>query len=202
VRGFLIIVLTLAQAAIGKQPSPVNFTQGGSQASIEIHSYMDYLCPLCSQQNAVLHTLVNDYPEQVRWHFHLWPNDNNASQSLAKLAYCNGLINGNPAFWTLSDKLLSLPKATLRSAGLSQRLILSQRLAEPVKLQACVVDNNTKSHFIHSEEKARNIYHFIGTPGLVVIDTKNGDAIVLAKRQGLINSQELTLLLGLKKTAD
>lgn len=199
---FYFLLLFLTHTAFAKQPSLLQFTRGSAQASIEVHSYMDYLCPFCSQQNTVLHKLINTFPEQVRWHFYIWPNSHESSQSLAHLAYCHGLINGNSSFWTLSDKLLSLPKATLKSEGLSQSLILSQRLANPEKILVCIGDNNTTNYFVVNKEKANNHYQFVGTPGLVVIDAKGELRKVLSTHQGLIKFQDLSLMLGLKKTAD
>ena len=140
----------------------VDHWRGSREPSITIYEYSDIDCPFCRRFHETMHSIVEEYSEDVRWVYRHLPLDqlHPEARQKAVIAECVFLQAGEDVFWKLLDDMYEQP-TTL--AGLPDYVDLYS-LDEGV-YENCLADQSVQ------DRVSRDAQNAVATRGSVQIGT-------------------------------
>ncbi len=132
--------------------------RGAKDAPVVIVEFSDFECPHCERLAASLKTVVQEMPQDVRYHFKQYPMDNSCNPNIKKpfhklacmaaaASICAGRDGGR--FWGMHDKLFE-ERATWKSMGADKARARLKDYAkglgmDPDRFDACLDDPSVKA---------------------------------------------------------
>jgi len=169
-----------------KQVRPVSpakdHIRGNPEAEISLIEYSDFECPFCKQFHATAKQIIEAYNGKVNWVYRHFPLaiHNPGAQQEAEAAECAAEMGGHEAFWAYADAIY----ARTASNGQGFPKDMMARVAgemgfEEKGFQECV-ENGRYAARVESDAAEAGRIGVTGTPGIILLSHKTGDARLIA----------------------
>ncbi len=138
---------------------------GNPQAPITIVSYSDFLCPYCAQAAATIHTLMEKYPDKIRFVFKHHPLDQLATKTA--IYFEAAALQSSEKAWQFHDYLFAhqqeiVDRGTTKFIEIAQSLELDLE-----RLKQDAADNDI-IRLVAKDIQESERFGFEGTPAFVI----------------------------------
>lgn len=166
---------TAARPAAGNVP-PItagDHVRGDKNAPFTLIEYSDYECPFCKSFHPTMLQVMDEYEGKVKWvyrHFPLSFHDPLATAE-ATAAECANELDGNDAFWSMSDLIFERTNSNGRGLQISQLSDFAEEIGlNRSAFDTCLNSGKYDAH-IQSDLSGGSAAGVTGTPGTFFIDS-------------------------------
>jgi protein-disulfide isomerase len=92
-----------------KKPNELDHIRGNKNAKVTIVEYSDLECPFCKKYHETLKSVTAQYGKDVAWVYRHFPltSIHKRAMPFAVATECAAKLNGNQAFWDMTDAIFS-----------------------------------------------------------------------------------------------
>lgn len=147
--------------------------KGAEKAKITIVEYSDLECPFCKNAHTTLKTLLNEYPDDLRWVYRHFPiaQLHSKAQKESEASECVYDQGGNSAFWSYIDKVFEITPSN-NGLDLNQLPVLATELGlNESEFNTCLESDKNKEKVESDIEDAVKA-GARGTPYFIIINSK------------------------------
>jgi len=156
--------------------------EGDPTAEITIIEYSDFECPFCKAFFDTPRAVVKRQPGMVNLAWRHFPLSfhNPVAEREAQAAECAAAGGGGPAFWSFSEKVMTLTASNgkgIPTNGGNPLLAVAQDLGlDPAAFEACMASEQTKQRVTEDREDALRA-GITATPGIIIRHHKTGKIV-------------------------
>jgi len=155
---------------------------GNPDATITLVEYSDFECPFCKRFHPTVKKLIENNGGKVNWVYRHFPLafHNPGAQTQAEASECAAEIGGNDAFWRYSDLIYSRTRSNGNGFPVDGLVPLAKEIGlDTVAFKKCLDSGRMTARVAEDYEDGIKA-GITGTPGVIVLNQKNGEVIPMA----------------------
>ncbi|HNU96416.1 MAG TPA: DsbA family protein [Candidatus Magasanikbacteria bacterium] len=159
---------------------------GNKDAKLVIVAFIDYKCPICKEQNAILQKIISKYNQQIKiiWRFFPIESLNLGASKLAEMAFC---AQEQGAYWMAHNYLFNFQdKLTHNITAEDIDNFINENSLEKTQFNSCLVNDKSKTE-INRDYAVGYKYGVAGTPTYFINGNKIQGNIPFETWEAIIN---------------
>lgn len=176
--------ITITREELEKKNRPF---LGNSEAELVIVEFIDFKCPVCKQQDAIIRQIVSKYGQKIKLIIRNFPIESlyPGTSKFSEMAYC---AHEQGLYWGAHDYLFSRQEELVQNLTAENiNSFINYIGADKIQFNACLVSSKTKTE-VNLDYATGYKYGVMGTPTFFINGYKTQGSIPLNNWEEMISS--------------